>query len=157
MRTAQVVFAAGLVLVGLVLLREASQMPTGWTPAGPGPGFFPFWLAAGFTLSAAVVAARTRAAPRSEEPFFPPGAAKRILVVFAPMLAVVALLPYLGLYLGGAVYLGGYARLVGRHPWGLVLAIAVGVPATLFLIFESWFRLPIPKGILLEWLLYGRQ
>lgn len=156
MRTAGVVFAAGLVVAGVVFLREASQMPTGWTPAGPGPGFFPFWLAAGFTFSAAVVAARTRAAPRSEEPFFRPGAAKRILVVFAPMLAVVALLPYLGLYLGGAVYLGAYARLAGRHPWSWVLGVAVGVPAALFLIFERWFLLPMPKGILLEWLLYGR-
>ncbi len=149
--------ALGLVGAGVVLMREALRLPTGWTPSGPGPGFFPFWLATGFTLTALVVLVRTWKASRpQDEPFIPPGAWKRLVVVYLPMVAVVALVNYLGIYLGGALYLAGYMRLVGRHGWPLVLAVSIGVPLGLFLIFERWFLMPLPKGILLEWILYER-
>lgn len=157
MRKAGLVFAAALVVVGVVFLREATRLPTGWTPSGPGPGFFPFWLAAGFTVSALAVLVREWGVNHSkEEPFLPEGAAKRIVVVFLPMVAIVAFLHYFGIYLGGLLYLLGYTRLVGRHPWPLVLVVSVGVPLVLFMVFERWFLMPMPKGILLEWLLYGR-
>ncbi len=157
MRRAALVFTAGLLVAGLVFMREALHLPAGWTPSGPGAGFFPFWLAAGFTVSALAVLIRTWNSPQGQaEPFLPPGAAQRILVVFLPMVAVVALLRYLGIYLGGALYLVGYTRLVGRHPWPLVLAVGLGVPLVLFLIFERWFLMPMPKGVVLEWILYGR-
>ncbi len=157
MRRAGIAFAAALVVAGVVLLREAAQLPTGWTPSGPGPGFFPFWLGAGFTLSAAVVLARAWNSNHDrDQPFLTGSAGQRILVVFLPMVAVVALLRYLGIYLGGALYLVCYTRFVGRHPWLLSLAVGVGVPAVLFFVFERWFLMPMPKGTILEWFLYGR-
>ncbi len=157
MRKAALAFAGLLVLAGIVFMREASGLPTGWTASGPGPGFFPFWLATGFTLAGLAVLVRTWSSNHGQgEPFLPGGAWKRILVVFLPMVGVVAFLHYLGIYLGGLLYLLGYTRLVGRHPWPLVLAVSVGVPLVLFFVFERWFLMPMPKGLLLEWLLYGR-
>jgi hypothetical protein len=156
-RQAGLAFAAFLVAAGVLFVREASQLPTGWTPSGPGPGFFPFWLAAGFTVSGLAVLVRSwTSAAKDGEPFLPPGALPRVAVVFLPMVAIVAFIDYLGIYLGGLLYLLGYTRLVGRHPWPLVLAVSVGVPLVLFFIFERWFLMPLPKGVLLEWLLYGR-
>ncbi len=151
-------FAAGLVVAGLVFLREALRLPTGWTPSGPGPGFFPFWLATGFTLTGLVVLGRTWI--NNQDPakrFAPLDAWKRVLVVFLPMVAVVAFLPTLGIYLGGGLYLAAYARFVGRHRWPLVLALSIGVPLALFFVFERWFLMPLPKGTALEWWLYGRR
>lgn len=157
MRKAGLTFAVAMVLAGVVLLREATRLPTGWTASGPGPGFFPFWLAAGFTVSTFAVLLREWTANQGKgERFLPEGAGKRIAVVFLPMAAVVGLLHYLGVYMGGLLYLLGYSRLVGRHSWPTVLAVSVGVPLTLFFVFERWFLMPMPKGIVLEWLLYGR-
>jgi hypothetical protein len=45
---------------------------------------------------------------------------------------------------------------VGRQRWVTVLLVSVLLPVTLFFIFERWFLLPMPKGMLLEYLLYGR-
>jgi putative tricarboxylic transport membrane protein len=157
-RRAELVFAAGLVVAGLVFLQEALRLPTGWTPSGPGPGFFPFWLATGFTLTGLVVLARTwKASHDPTKSFAPPGAWKRVLVVFLPMVGVVAFLHTLGIYLGGGLYLAAYARFVGRHRWPLVLAVSIGVPLVLFFVFERWFVMPLPKGTVLEWWLYGRR
>lgn len=155
--------AAALLVLGLVLVRQAQRLPIGWTQTGPGAGFFPFWLSIGVTLFAAVILVQTlriRSAPvpanGEAESFIPSGAWKPLLVVILPMIAVVGMLRYLGLYIGGAVYLAGYMWLVGRHrPLSIVL-VSVLIPLALFLIFERWFLLLLPKGVILEYFLYGR-
>jgi hypothetical protein len=72
------------------------------------------------------------------------------------MAAVVALMHVLGIYLGGALYLAGYMGLVGRHRPLTIVLVSLLVPLTLFFIFERWFLLPLPKGAVLESILYGR-
>ncbi|MDR7554487.1 MAG: tripartite tricarboxylate transporter TctB family protein [Armatimonadota bacterium] len=157
MQRGELLMALGLVAGALLLVREALRLPIAWTSAGPGPGFFPFWLAVGVTIVAAVILVRAwRAGRRRDEPFVPPGAWKPLAIVFFPMVAVVALIHYLGIYLGGALYLAGYMRLVGRHRWAQVAVVSVALPLVLFLIFERWFLMPMPKGLALEWFLYGR-
>jgi hypothetical protein len=43
-------------------------------------------------------------------------------------------------------------RRLGRYPWVTTLAVSVGVMAAFFLLFEVWFKLPLPKGPLESWL-----
>jgi hypothetical protein len=151
--------ALALTLGGGILLREALRLPVGWTGTGPGAGFFPFWLSVGVAVCAVVVLAQSLRAPETVEgraPFIPAGAWKPLLIVLLPMVAVVAVMDYLGIYLGGALYLAGYTWQVGRHRWPTVLLVSVLIPLVLFFIFERWFLLPLPKGALLEYLLYGR-
>jgi hypothetical protein len=35
---------------------------------------------------------------------------------------------------------------LGRYGWGLVAALAIGVPAVAYVMFEKWFLVPLPKG-----------
>jgi hypothetical protein len=39
-----------------------------------------------------------------------------------------------------------FMRWLGRFAWPTIIAVAVGVPFSLFLVFELWFLLPLPKG-----------
>jgi hypothetical protein len=159
MRRAEVGMAVALVVLGGVLIGQAAQLPVGWTAIGPGAGFFPFWLAVGATgCAGAILLTRLRAQPaaRDREAFIPAHAWRPLLVVFLPMVAVVALINVLGIYLGGALYLAGYMWLVGRHRPLTTVLVSVLVPVVLFFIFERWFLLPLPKGALLESVLYGR-
>jgi putative tricarboxylic transport membrane protein len=41
-------------------------------------------------------------------------------------------------------------RWLGRYGWGRIAAIAVGVPVVTFIIFEKWFLVPLPKGLIEE-------
>ncbi|HXF82545.1 MAG TPA: tripartite tricarboxylate transporter TctB family protein [bacterium] len=160
MRTAETVFAAFLLLAAGILLREALRLPIAWTAIGPGVGFFPFWLAVGVSLQAVIVLVRSLRAPAPPAgraaPFIEREAFKPLLIAFLPMVAVIGTLHYLGLYLGGALYLAGYMLFVGRHHGLTVAAVAILIPLALFFIFERWFLMPMPKGLLLEYLLYGR-
>ncbi len=160
MRRGDVLMALALVLGAGVMLREALFLPIGRYGGVPGAGFFPFWLTLGVGICAILIlvqSLRARAAATGpDEPFIPAGAWKPLLIVFLPMVAVVAFINLLGLYIGGAIYLAGYMRLVGRHRWGAVLLVSVLLPVLLFFIFEKWFLLPLPKGRILEYFLYER-
>ncbi len=158
MNRAETLVALGLVLGAGLLVREALRLPVAWTGAGPGAGFFPFWLAVGVAASAVVVFVKSlrglTTGPRA--PFIPGRAWKPLLIAFLPMVAVIAVIGTLGIYLGGALYLAGYMWFVGRHRWTQVVLVSVLVPLVLFLIFERWFLLPMPKGSILEYFLYER-
>lgn len=159
MRRAETIVAAVLTLFGLAIIREATKLPVGWTGIGPGSGFFPFWLSIGVTLTSAIILTQSLRAPRTaedDEAFIPRTAWKPLLIVLLPMVAVIAALNWLGIYIGGGLYLAGYMRLVGRFRWPMVALISVVIPLVLFFIFEKWFLLPLPKGSILETLLYGR-
>lgn len=153
MRRAESIMALALALGGVILIREALRRSIGWTAVGPGAGFFPFWLAVGVTACAATLVLQSLRAPAAAgggQPFIPAGAWKPLLIVFLPMVAVVALLDFLGIYLGGALYLAGYTWFVGRHRWYVTLLVSILLPVTLFFIFEKWFYLLLPKGIFLS-------
>ena len=159
MRRAEMVAALVLAAGAVILVREALRLPVGWTSIGPGAGFFPFWLSIGVAISALVIVAksvRVPATPGRDTPFIRTPAWKPLLIVFLPMVAVIAALRYLGIYIGGALYLAGYMTFVGRHRWVSIILVSVLVPLALFFIFERWFILPMPKGRLLEYLLYER-
>ena len=160
----ETVMALGLVIIALFLMREALRLPIGWTGAGPGAGFFPFWLATGVMVCAALLLAQSLRVARAAgpgasdrgEPFIPAGAWRPLLIAFLPMVVVVAVINYLGIYIGGGLYLAGYMRWVGRNTWSRIALVSTLIPLGLFLIFERWFLLPMPKGVFLEYLLYGR-
>lgn len=158
MRKAETAGGVLLVLFALVMLREALRLPIGWTVSGPGAGFVPFWLSVGVAVAGTVILIQSLLPVHSaaEEAFIPAQAWKPLLVVFLPMAAVIAFINVLGIYLGGALYLVGYMRLVGRFRWLSVVVVSGLIPLVLFFIFEKWFLLPLPKGVFLERILYGR-
>ncbi|MGH2372204.1 MAG: tripartite tricarboxylate transporter TctB family protein [bacterium] len=158
MRRAEIAAAVALALGAGVLVRQALRLPIAWSGVGPGAGFFPFWLAVGVGICAAVLVVKSlRGNPaKSSEAFIPPGAWKPLLVVILPIVAIIGFIDYLGIYIGGALYLAGYMWLVGRHRWAMIVPVSILIPLALFFLFERWFLLPMPTGSILEYLLYKR-
>jgi putative tricarboxylic transport membrane protein len=153
MRTADIIAASLLTALGALVLAEAIRLGFRWGPDGPQSGFFPFWLAViliGHSLAIIVRAVRRH----STTPFTTPAQMRSVLTVAAPAAAMVAVMQFLGLYVASALYLGFYVRRVGRHSWVTALGLAVFVPLAIFVIFERWFLVPLPKGPLEAWLGY---
>jgi len=75
-----------------------------------------------------------------------------VLTMLVPAAVAVGLMQLVGLYVASAVYLAFYMRWVGRHSWAAVAVIGLGFPALTFVIFERWFLMPMPKGLLESWL-----
>jgi len=159
MHRAETVFAALLLVGAVLLIPQTLKLPVAWTPTGPGSGFFPLWLVVGVVFQMALILVRSLRAPvppGRAAPFIERESVRPLLIVFLPMVAVISMLRYLGIYIGGGLYLAGYMIFVGRQRWVTVLLVSILLPVALFFIFERWFLLPMPKGTLLEYLLYGR-
>ena len=153
MRAADITTASVLLLLGGVVLFDAVRLGIGWGTDGPKSGFFPFWLAV--VLIGACVAILVQALRRSAQtPFVTHERLAPVLTVLWPAVAMVALVHFVGLYVASALYLGFYMRWVGRHGWIAVALCAVGVPVLTFVVFETWFLVPMPKGPLEAWLGY---
>ena len=153
MRKADIIVAALLTAVGLLVLNEAVRLGFRWGPDGPQSGFFPFWL--GVIMIATCVAIIARAWRRSTDtPFVTRAQLVPVLKVLWPATLMVILVKPLGLYVASALYMGFYMRWVGRHGWVVVALCAIGVPVLTFLVFETWFLVPMPKGPLEAWLGY---
>ena len=153
MRVADIVTASILILLGGLVLADALRLGVGWGSDGPNSGFFPFWLALIMVLSCAViiVQAALKATGRS---FVTREKVGPVFKVLWPATASVMLIHWVGLYVSSALYIGFYMRWVGRHTWSAVVLLAFGIPVTIFLVFEKWFYVPMPKGPLEAWLGY---
>jgi hypothetical protein len=159
MRLAELLTAAVLMGLGGVVLADAVRLGIGWGEEGPRSGFFPFWLAALLTATAALLFVRAwRSAPGP--PLVTRERLRPVLTVLGPLVAFVVLIdppgpwPGLGLYTASGLYLAFSMRWVGGHRWTTVLLVALAVPVLAFLVFERWFLVPMPKGPLEAWLGY---
>ena len=52
----------------------------------------------------------------------------------------------LGLYVASAVFIAAFMVWKGRYRLLATSSVALGVPVALFLLFEVWFLVPLPKG-----------
>jgi putative tricarboxylic transport membrane protein len=159
MRIVDSITAALLMLLSATVIYDALRLGAGWGSEGPQSGFFPFWLA---ILLAAVstilflqgLRSRAQAPFVTRERFVP------VVKVLGPLAGFVVITdppgPWsgLGLYVAAGLYLGFYMRWVGRHDWRTVVALATSVPVITFLIFETWFLVPMPKGPVEAWFGY---
>jgi len=159
MRLLDLVTAAVLMLLGGIVIYDALRLGAGWGIEGPQSGFFPFWLAALLgAVSLVLLVQAWRSA--SVEPFVTRDRFIPVLKVLGPLAGFVVLTdppgPWsgLGLYVAAGLYLGFYMRWVGRHDWRTIVALATVIPVISFLIFETWFLVPMPKGPVEAWFGY---
>jgi hypothetical protein len=66
--------------------------------------------------------------------------------MLVPTAIYVALVPMIGIYAASALLIAVFMRWLGKYGWAMVAAVALGVPIVTFLIFETWFLVPLPKG-----------
>lgn len=130
------------------------QSGIGWNEAGPEPGTFPFAvgliIVAG-SLGTLVQALRSRR--RDSGAVFLDGVRlRRVAAFFGPMAAFVALSLPLGLYVASALYLAGVMALQGGYRLRTAVPVGLGVAALLWLVFETWFQVPLLKGPVEAWL-----
>jgi hypothetical protein len=58
----------------------------------------------------------------------------------------VFIVPYSGIYLASAVLIAVFMTWLGKYRWKITAAVSVGVPVAVYLMFEKWFLVPLPKG-----------
>jgi putative tricarboxylic transport membrane protein len=153
MRAADVLTASIIIIFSGLVLVDATRLGFGWGTDGPQSGFFPFILALLMIVCCSIIIGQA-ARKTSRQTFVSLENFRPVLKVLWPATAALGLMQWLGLYVASALYLGFYMRWVGRHSWGAVVALSLGMPIVTFYVFEKWFLVPMPKGPLETWLGY---
>jgi hypothetical protein len=146
-RTVEIWTTAIVLLFGMVVVYDSQRLGSRWMGDGPQPGYFPFYIGMLICLSAAVTlvgALRDKAA--AARSFVSREQLKLILVVLVPTLIYVALIAYLGIYVASTIYIAFFMWWLGKYSWLKTVPVSVGVSVAFFLIFELWFKVPLPKG-----------
>jgi putative tricarboxylic transport membrane protein len=58
----------------------------------------------------------------------------------------VALINWLGIYVASTLYIALFMWWLGKYSWIKYVSVSVGVSVAFFLMFEVWFKVPLPKG-----------
>ena len=146
MKRNDIIAASAFVVLGVIAMVDTFKK-SGWLASGPDAGWYPFWSALMMGVaSAAVFVYALRS--NSTKPFFQSADGKKAFWQLAiPMIFMIGLINWLGFYLVSALYMGLFARWIGRYRWVWVAVLAVSIPLSLFFGFEKAFQAPLPKSL----------
>jgi hypothetical protein len=152
-RTAELAVAALFFTLGAIVITDSLRLGMRWVAEGPQPGYFPFYLGVIICVSALITAVLALRLPAERNKVFVEvGQLRLVLSVLVPSAVYVALVASIGLYVSAALFIALFMRWLGKYPWWKVAAVSLGTVTILFLIFERWFLVPLPKGPLEAWL-----
>jgi len=118
-----------------------------WAEDGPQAGYFPFYIGLLVCFSAVVNLAMALASRKDAgRDFVELDKLKLVLAVLVPSGIYVAAILWVGIYVASALFIAFFMRWLGKYAWWKVAAVSVGTMVAFFLIFESWFKVPLPKG-----------
>jgi len=146
-KSAEIVVAALFLLAGAIVVYDSLRLGAKWAEDGPEAGYFPFYIGLILCISAFVnLAAALLAKGDSGTAFVEVGQLKLVLAVLVPTSIYVALIGWLGIYLASILFIGFFMRWLGKYSWWKLAAVSIGNSVFFFVIFELWFRIPLPKG-----------
>ncbi len=156
-RTMEYVTSFSLMVLAAVVIWDSVRIGFGWIPdQGPASGFFPFIVAAlmGLASFANIVRVAMHGAEGEDPVFVTVAGFGRVLSVLVPVVLYVTGISYLGIYVASAIFIALFMLVIGREGIIKSLAISLTVSVLLFVTFEFWFRVPLPKGPLEAYLGY---
>lgn len=144
-RTMELVTAGVLIVIGATVMWDSARIGAGWDSNGPRPGYFPFYIgllilaSSAATLVGAIITGNRRT-------FVGYAGLRSVLSVLIPTAVYGVAIAFLGIYAASAVFIAYFMIRMGDFPWPTVGGVSLGVPIALFLLFEVWFLVPLPKG-----------
>lgn len=148
-------FVVAIIFFGLgaVVMWDSSRLGSKWGSDGPEAGYFPFYI--GLILCAASLANAARAfmgKDIKEISFVSVVSLKMVFSVLLPTIVYVMLIdgigpiPGLGIYVPSMLFIALFMLWLGKYKWLMTTVVSVSVVVVFFLMFEIWFKVPLPKG-----------
>src|SRR6266536_6219518 len=98
--------------------RKGALIGSSRDPGGIGSGFYPFWAAALMGVAGIVLLVRLATTPQPAEGVFAGrDSVAALLKLVVPMVTVTFAMAWLGLYVSTALYMGFFARYIGKYRW----------------------------------------
>ena len=150
-RVWEIVVAVAFLAFGALVVWDSRRLGSQWASDGPQAGYFPFYIGSIICISAiAILIGAINSGARGNQPFVFWDQLRMVLTVMIPSVAYVALISNpvysLGIYEASALFIALFMRVLGKYGWAKIAAVSIGVMVAFFLMFEVWFKVPLPKG-----------
>lgn len=147
-KTAEVAVGALFLAMGLLVIADSVRLGIGWEePYGPRSGYFPFYVGLIMSVSALVTIVRALLMRReANKTFVEVGQLGLVLAVLVPTAIYAALVTWLGIFVPSALFIAFFMRWLGKYAWWKVVVVSVASVVAFYLIFDTWFQVPLPKG-----------
>lgn len=151
MRVWEIAVAVGFLAFGGLVVWDSRRLGSEWASDGPQAGYFPFYIGSIICISAiANLIAAINSGSKGEKVFVYREQLRMVLAVMVPSVVYVVLIANpvysLGIYEASVIFIALFMRVLGKYGWGKIAAVSVGVMFAFFLMFEIWFKVPLPKG-----------
>ena len=115
--------------------------------SSPGPGLYPFFVGLAIAVCAALILAFDRpAAPVSSVP--DAGAARTLVFMTVTFCFWIVAMPLLGYVIVSLVATYAFCKILGLEGWRKPLAVAGGTALFIYLLFDRWLYIDLPRGLL---------
>jgi putative tricarboxylic transport membrane protein len=130
-----------------VVMWDSWKVGAAWVSDGPQAGYFPFYIGLIMFIASlgTLVTAIITKTPNLKT-FVGKSQLFSVLQVLIPTAIFVGLIPYLGIYVAGAIYIAFFMVWIGKYNILKAIPVGIAVPLALFILFEIWFLIPLPKG-----------
>jgi putative tricarboxylic transport membrane protein len=146
-RTMDIVVALLLMGVAAIVITDSVRLGFRWREVeGPASGYFPFYIGLIIAISSLVNLIRAIRSGDGTKTFVTQQAFRRVLAVLIPLAFYVLVVGMIGIYIASAIYIALFMWYFGRYPLPKGIGIGVAVSLVLFMMFEIWFLVPLPKG-----------
>ena len=146
-RGAEIAVAALFLGAGVLVMYDSVRLGSTWGDDGPKPGYFPFYIGLIMAVAAVMNLARGFVIPADRNPpFVLAGQLKMVLTVLVPAAIYAGAIGWIGIYVSSIVFIAFFMRWLGKYPWWKAAAVSIGNSVVFFVIFEMWFKIPLPKG-----------
>ena len=147
-RAVEIAVALLTLAFGALVAYTSYLLGSTWGEYGPGAGYFPFYIGSLICVGSIVtlIQAATARHPAGKRIFVEWDALRRVFAVLVPAAIFVAGVYLVGIYVSALFYIAAFMIWIGKYPWYKGFAVGFGVTFALFLMFEVWFLVLLPKG-----------
>lgn len=148
-RWIELLVAACFACVGALVVMDSLRTGHAWGSDGPQPGYFPFYVGCLMLAGAGWLILITCLRWRQEGGlgvFAHVRELRLMLKMLVPTTLYLLAIVWLGIYLASWGFISAFMVWQGRYAWGRSLLVGLCISASLFVLFEIWFQLPLPKG-----------
>lgn len=174
-KTMESVVATLMLMFGAVVMWDSWRIGAGWGEDGPKSGYFPFYIGLIIVVGSAINLWNGLKLKGDDNPAFVLRGQLALVwsvlwptAVFILLIGGVSKLPLigdllagflpwqndfvksiregLGIYVSGTIFIAWFMRRLGQYSWIKILPVGIGVSLYFFLMFEVWFKVPLPKG-----------
>jgi hypothetical protein len=158
MRKANLWVAVFLFVIGAIVMYDAVRLGFRWDPGfGPGAGYLPFYLSLGVLVCTGIIIVKqirqlSKEGTTGDKRLIREGGLKPILWVLIPSTVMVILTSIIGLHFAAFIFLLFYMRAVGKIGWLACALVSVLFPVGMYVVFDRLFLIPLPDGMLGEYI-----